>query len=554
MNVSAISFNGIERKNIDKSQFSDEDLVLVNYYEIEQVSRGKENRLKIESKKDQVIEFEFEDGTSWISSLDRIEDVFPELMTTAKRSAGDEIEIPLEISTTAADRSVVGKILLRAIKVFFKKTTPKEVKKLALKLENKQLEERIGLFRIDPDFNLSSYIPEVGTKPFLLLIHGTASSVAGSFGNAVNTDFMRYARETYADRILAFQHRTLTENPLQNVKDLIHALPDKCILHLVTTSRGGLVGEVLSRFCNSQGAKGGFNETELAILKREYPGKYFREIEKLLEEINQVLKQKNIVVEKFIRIACPAGGTNLASKRLDFVLNITLNLIGLATGIGATPVYNAFRSLTAAVIGTKNEPDILPGLEVQRPDSPFIKALNCPADIDNPDGKIMIDNSLVVIAGNSKVALKISALWIIASKLFFLRKNDLIVDTNAMALGTRRTGKVLQFFYEDSNLNHFKYFENRETNQAILLALKSEWGKSLPGFTEQPLSVSLAADRNIKFRPDGGEVMVDKVSGNKPIVMLLPGIMGSNLKLEEERLWIKYSKILTGGLAELKPE
>ena len=554
MKVSAISFNGTERKNLDKSQYSDENLTLENYYEIEQISRGKENRKRIKSKKDQVLEFEFEDGTSWISSLDRIEDIFPELMSTAKRSADDEIEIPLEISTDSSDRSFIGKILLKAIKVFSKKATAREVKRLALNLENKQLEEKIGLFRVGPDFQLSADIPAVGIKPFLLLIHGTASSIEGSFGNAAGTDFMRYIRETYDDRILGFQHRTLTENPLQNVKDLLDALPDNCNLHLITTSRGGLVGEILSRFCNSQGAKGGFNDTELAILKREYPEKYFKELEKLIGDINQVLTHKNIVIEKFVRIACPAGGTTLASKRLDFVLNITLNLLGLAIGIAASPLYNAFRNLTAAVIGSKNEPEILPGLEVQRPDSPLIKALNCPTDIDNPDGKMMIENSLVVIAGNSKPALKISALWIIASKLFFLRKNDLVVDTNAMALGTRRTGKVLQFFYEDSNLNHFKYFENRETNHAILLALKSEWGKSLPGFTEQPLSVSVAADRNIKFRPDGGEVMFEKVSGTKPIVLLLPGIMGSNLNYEDKLLWIKYSKIILGGLADLKPE
>jgi hypothetical protein len=228
--------------------------------------------------------------------------------------------------------------------------------------------------------------------------------------------------------------------------------------------------------------------------------------------------------------------------------------LGLSIGIAASPLYNTFRSLTAAVIGSKNKPDILPGLEVQSPDSPLIKALNCPMDIDNPDGKMMIDNSLVVIAGNSKPAFKISALWIIASKLFFMRKNDLVVDTGAMALGTRRTGKVLQFFYEDSTLNHFKYFENRETSQAILLSLKSDWGKSLPGFTELPLSISLAADRNIKFRPDGGEVMFEKVSGIKPIVLLLPGIMGSNLKYEDKLIWVKYSNIISGGLEDLKPE
>ncbi|TNF44481.1 MAG: CHAT domain-containing protein, partial [Bacteroidetes bacterium] len=151
-----------------------------------------------------------------------------------------------------------------------------------------------------------------------------------------------------------------------------------------------------------------------------------------------------------------------------------------------------------------------------------------------------------------KPALKISALWIIASKIFFFGKNDLVVDTDTMALGTRRSGKVMQYFYEDAQINHFKYFENNATNQAILLALKSDLNEKLPGFTEAPLSVSAAADRNIGLRPDGGQVYRDEVTGTKPIVLLLPGIMGSNLQEEEKLLWIKYGRIITGGLSGLK--
>jgi hypothetical protein len=362
---------------------------------------------------------------------------------------------------------------------------------------------------------------------------------------------MGFVREKYDDRILAFQHRTLTENPLQNVLHLIPQLPSNSTLHLITTSRGGLVGEILSRFCNSTNSNG-FNATEMAIMKKEYPKNYYSEIEKTINEINGILSVKKIKIEKFIRIACPAGGTTLASKRLDFFMNITMNLIGLATGLAANPIYIAFRNLTAAVIDSKNKPEVLPGLEIQDPNSPFIKALNCPMDLENPDGRVVINNSLVIIAGNSKPALKLSALFVIASKLFFMRKNDLVVDTETMSLGTRRSGKVHRFFYEDNQLNHFKYFENGITNQAILNALKSEWGTQLPGFTDEPLSISVASDRNIKFKPDGGQLFSKDVSGTKPIVVLLPGIMGSNLEYDDRLLWINYFKIISGGLSGLK--
>lgn len=553
MKINAITFNGTEKTELDKSLYSDDSLELLNYYQIETAVRGDDKRKTIKFKNDHVIEFEFEDGTNWISNPDTMDDIFPELMTEIKRSSsGDStFELPIEINSGSGDRSVVGKILLKAIKVFSKKVVAGEVEKLAVNLEDKQLHGKTGLFGLSANFQLYDTKPDNSTLPYLLLIHGTASSTLGSFGKAEGTDFMNFVRETYDERILAFQHRTLSENPLQNVKELVAALPANCVLHLITTSRGGLVGEVLSRFCNSSGATGGFNATEIAILKKGYK-KYFPEIEKLINEINGILFNKKIKIEKFIRIACPAGGTTLASKRLDFFLNISLNLIGLGTGIATNPIYLAFRNLTAAAIDCKNKPEILPGLEAQNPESPFIKALNCTIDLENLDGRVVINNSLVVIAGNAKPALKLNALWIIASKLFFLRKNDLVVDTESMASGTRRSGKVLRFFYEDNQINHFKYFENSSTNQAILIALKSEWGTQLTGFTDEPLSVSVASERNINIKLEGGQLKPKEASGKKPIVLLLPGIMGSNLDYNEGSLWINYIKIISGGLSGLK--
>lgn len=148
MKIDAITFNGTEKTDLDKSEFSDESLELLNYYQIETTQRGEDNRKKIEFKNDQVIEFEFEDGTNWISSPDTMDDVFPELMTSVKRSSTSDgaFELPVEISTESTDRSIVGKIVLKAIKVFSKKVAVNEVKKLASKLEDKQLDGKIGLF------------------------------------------------------------------------------------------------------------------------------------------------------------------------------------------------------------------------------------------------------------------------------------------------------------------------------------------------------------------------------------------------------------------------
>ncbi len=521
-------------------------------FQIGRMTRDMVGSHTVELKEKDVVEMVFEDGTTWFSGCDTITDIFPEALSSSRGSAGNVFEVPLEINGEGTERGVANKVLLKALNIFTRKAVDAGVEKLADKLENSLLDGKTGLFALDPDFVLKEFIPDDTGKPYILLIHGTASSARGSFGEARDTALMKYLCENHRGRILAFQHRTLTENPLQNVRDLVGSLPKNCVLHLITTSRGGLVGEVLSRFCNGTGNIGGFTGTELSILQRDYPGNYYRSLEGLIEEIEEGLLNKRIVVEKFIRIACPAGGTTLASKRLDHYFNITFNLLGLGLGLSSNPVYAVFKNLIAAVIDTKNKVEVLPGLEVQNPDSPFIRVLNAVADPGNPSRTVTIDNSLAVIAGNSKVPADFRALWVIAGRLFFRRDNDLVVDTGSMALGTRRSGRVQQFFHEDADINHFRYFANRATNSAVLQALQTKWGDLLAGFSEEQTMTAGAADRNSSFKPDGGQIFKDSVTGAREIVVLLPGIMGSNLTMNEDLLWINYWKIITGGLSELR--
>ncbi|MFB8829403.1 hypothetical protein ACE0DR_08525 [Azotobacter sp. CWF10] len=49
----------------------------------------------------------------------------------------------------------------------------------------------------------------------------------------------------YTDRAFAFEHRTLSESPIVNALALARSLPEQAKLHLVSHSRGGLVGELL---------------------------------------------------------------------------------------------------------------------------------------------------------------------------------------------------------------------------------------------------------------------------------------------------------------------
>ena len=450
-------------------------------YQVGPVTRADTKGYQVKLEDDHIFELVFEDGTTWFANAETLQDIFPEAAKTDR--AGEAIfTLPGEIISAPAERGQVKKAVLKIFNLLIKKDKKQQIEQLAADFEEKQLEGKTGLFRLNTDFQLLDYKPEASNEPFCVLIHGTASSISGSFDKAMETPVMDFLVKNYGERLLAFQHRTLTLNPLENARDLVKALPDKAALHIITTSRGGLVGEVLSRFCQ-EGPEQGFSGPELDILQKNYPERYYNSLVLTMNDIRSELSKKKITVEKFIRIACPAGGTTLASKRLDHLLNVSMNLLQLGGGIAGGKVLGAFKDLVGAAVDTKNDVYALPGLEAQNPASPFILAINGFTGSNDPSGMFRINNSLAVIAGNSRAEFKFSALWVIASKLFFQQKNDLVVNTVSMSLGTRRTGKVLEYRYEDADIDHFSYFKNEHTSQAILNALSEKWGGSLPEFS-----------------------------------------------------------------------
>ncbi len=114
-----------------------------------------------------------------------------------------------------------------------------------------------GFYRLDlaGEFSLKAVADDeaipADAGPLLVFLHGTASSAEGSFGklwDGGNLEGARLRQELlpiYGDRVFALEHRTLTESPIDNALALARHLPAGADVHLVSHSRGGLVGEVL---------------------------------------------------------------------------------------------------------------------------------------------------------------------------------------------------------------------------------------------------------------------------------------------------------------------
>ncbi len=530
-------------KSLSPDAQSTDVLQLVNSYKVSGSSRGHAETHEVDLQEDYVVELVFDDDTIWLCSKDTIKEVFPE---AAIRGGNDDaFEIPIGLITgDERGGGIVGTILIKVINVFTRKKLGKEIKHLAENLEKKLLDNKIGLYLLNADFSLYEFTQQQANKPYLIFLHGTATSTEHSFGAIKTTTAWKYIRDTFGNNVIAFQHETLTKGPLENTLDLVNALPKNISLHIISQSHGGVVGDILSRFCNGDQNNSGFTEDEIKSLKKSGRAEDVANI----EGIKKAIKGKNITIERFIRVACPAGGSILASKRLDNFLNVVFNIIGTGTGWNGSPLYIAFKNVVAAVINCKNDENILPGIEALNPDSPFVKVLNI------PQSPVVIDNSLIVISGNCKMKINLKALLVIVSKLFFRQDNDLIVNTSSMYLGSRRSGRIQYFFNEGAEVDHFSYFKNKLTTDALLAALETANGSLIPGFSILERGAAVEGDRNALLKLEMGQVFKDTVTGTRPIVVLLPGIMGSNLAQGNKLVWIDYLKFIAGDLTKLKIE
>jgi len=528
-------------RGFKKDKFSSEEIQTARESKLEpkasyqfSSSRAISEIHELEFDKTDLLEFVFDDNSTWIGGSDIIHDIFPEA-ANQKRAVGESFEIPMYLKTDEANRSLLGDIALKALNVFAKKAVSQKVIDVAAKLEKKALENMSGVYTINADFKLSKAPVKNADKPYLLFLHGTNSSTIGSFGELKGSELWKNMQGIYGQNIIGLQHETMTRSPIQNVINLFKELPAVCNLHVISHSRGGLVGDVLARFCNGNI---GFTLPELAYFEKTGRTSDIADIKTL----QKIVAGKKITIDKFIRVACPAYGTTILSKRLDHFLNISLNLLGTLFGPVGTALTAEFKELISAAVDTKNDPDQLPGLEAMNPASPFLKILN------NPD--TIINSPLTVISGNCGIKFNLKALLIIASKLFYLRDNDLVVDTKSMYCGTKRNIPIQYFFDEGPEVDHVHYFKNKKTQDALLLAIKTAT-VSIPNFTIFEQSVQQALDRNALLGLDGGGVYVDKVSGKKPIAIVLPGIMGSNLDQGNKKIWINYLRFLTGDLSRL---
>ncbi|HPE02264.1 MAG TPA: CHAT domain-containing protein [Burkholderiaceae bacterium] len=445
------------------------------------------------------------------------------------RGAADGVTVPARLAWAGAPqaaggtRGLLGEVLLQTFEILRGKAADVAADKLAAKVDG-QVDEGVyalepgGLPRLKDSGRKLAAIPAPAQvdAPILVLVHGTFVETTSTFGKlwAQHPEAVQRLFDHYGGRVYALDHRTLGATPLDNALSLAQALPKGARVHLLTHSRGGLVGDALARACAPE-TLGPDPAAGLA-------GKDYATHRAQLKKLIELAAAKQLRVERMVRVACPARGTLLASKRLDAYLSVFKWLLELAR----IPVLPMLVEFLDDVARKRLDPAALPGLEAMLPDGAFVKWLHGAEDA--------LPGQLRVVAGDLEGDTLGSWLKTLLSDAFYWTDNDLVVQTRSMYGGSPRAAEASFFLDRGRAVTHFNYFVNASTVEAMVAGLTQDRPTAFR--TIGPLSWSGQDASGIR----GGARAPGVAASARPALFLLPGILGSNLAVNGRRVWLSW--------------
>jgi CHAT domain-containing protein len=523
---------------------------------------------------DEVVRVELENGfVLWSRVDDLVREHGRQVLSRDGTEAWEFGSIAPARGGERSERGLFG-LAIKVLDFFGIEAKKKVAGELGEALESKLLRGNTpGLYRCSLDQSVTSKqalaLVPVGEAaipadqgPMLLLLHGTASSCTGSFGklwdekNIEGRTARERLRSVYQDRVFAFEHLSLTESPITNAVALVERLPDHAELHLVSHSRGGLVGELLclGSCANLDDVLAPDRLQELFAADRTIADQlglspldtaaaqkrnsaYDADREKL-SRLLDLLKQRQFRIRRFVRVACPARGTTLASGRLDRWLSMVSFLAEKATGIG---LFGDGLDFLVGVVKERTDPRTLPGLEAMMPGSALTRLLN--------SGELQTAADVTVISGDIEGDSFWQKLKVMVTDWFYGADHDLVVNTGSMYGGLRRTPTGARYRRNaGADVNHFSYFAQTASIRWLVSGLTRADGDDA-GF----LPLETAQQEPPRWR---GAVARSRAAGGtpRPVALVLPGTMGTHLRVGERQVWLRYLSLLRGGLKHLRHE
>jgi pimeloyl-ACP methyl ester carboxylesterase len=274
-----------------------------------------------------------------------------------------------------------------------------------------------------------------GNGRLLVFVHGTFSTCRGGFG-ALEGATLNALRQQYGNRVVGFDHWTVSKTPIDNAKDFLAALPKtpNLPIDVITHSRGGLVARTLTELSDQ-------------LPKRNPP----------------------LDVQRVVFVGTPNAGTPLADgQRLPTLINYLTNLVNF---LPKASIVIAIDLLLAAVKWlAAHVPQDLPGLQVQGPGSAFLSAINARS--------ILSGATYAAVTANYEASDGLlERLKDVGMDIVFQDENDLVVPTDSVISVDVVTGlpPVLadSHRFNGPDVHHTSYFEHPDTHGFIAKVLNS---------------------------------------------------------------------------------
>jgi len=461
----------------------------------------------------------FTDGTEWITSGADIREIFNTPENWITRNILDQ-------------KNSLRKAPTIQYVLFFKSRISQE-KNYAYILDQK-INPHPGLYMLDR--NLKRTKKKINPRAeYLLLIHGEASNTARTFGDLNSNDNPKLAftklASCYKDNVLAFEHQTISVSPLENVIDLLEALPDECNLDIIAHSRGGIVADLLV----SADFRIPHNEIDTS---KEHLFSNIPNFKNKVIRFNNLINKKNIQVNKVVHVGCPMMGTFLLeSERADHFFNILRQGHNLSFSKNSSH-ESAWKNLIFDIINKRKLATNFAGIEPLIPEGYFQHFLN--SITNEMPGKLFIIES-----GSTKSNDQFLVISTLLKNMGYTAPNDLLSHLGSMRGGLTRTKGYRYKKINGKEINHFSYFRDSEVKNALLNVLNNNdaWKSSFKNPHESD------ADRGVG---SGHKEIVDtegkKITGQRPITLLLPGIMGSHLYADGRKIWMNKLELALGGM------
>lgn len=270
----------------------------------------------------------------------------------------------------------------------------------------------------------------LGEGRALLFLHGIFSRAHAGFGD-LPSNAMAQLDARYGQRLLAFDHPTLSQSPQQNVAWLLAALPADADLQLdvVAHSRGGLVARTLAEQ-QAPSSLGGLS------------------------------------VERVVLAGTPNAGTALAdAAHLGTLVDTYTALLGFVPDVGVTDVLETIVAVAKTIaVGVAQGLD---GLGAMQPGGTFLRALNA-TGAGAGTARYFALSSDYEPPGR---AFREWALDHLADALFAKAGNDLVVPTEGVysANGSPRFPIAdRHVFAHADGVAHTSYFASEETARKLL--------------------------------------------------------------------------------------